>query len=196
MFIFSWQPHAAPHSSWALTNKLTIPLGPFAMLGSLYYSFPCCQLSTPSPVVTHHLPQAPVTLIHPTKPTAIAQVTEEFHISSLVSHLKICLNFSCDLMLRFPHQRWCQVFFPSVFSPSSLQWGSRVWLPAIPSEDGLWRVQRGVRAICMHNLTLTASGISLFLPPINITLRDANVGALPVLWDYNLGIRQGLKTKE
>lgn len=91
---------AAEHS----LNKLTIPLGPFAMLCSLYYSFPCCQLSTPRPVVTHHLPQAPVTLIHPIELPAIPQVTEELHISSLISHFKICLNFPCDLMPHF-HQR-------------------------------------------------------------------------------------------
>ena len=37
-----------------------------------------------------------------------------------------------------------------------------------------------VRAICLHNLTLTSSGICLSLPPINSTSRDANVRALPV----------------
>lgn len=158
------------------------------MLCSLYYSFPCCQLNTPSPVVTP-LPQAPVILIHPIKLTAIPQVTEELHISSLISHLKICLNFSCDLMSHF-YQKWCQFFSHSVFPPSSLQWSSRVQLPSIASEDGLWRAQRGLRPICMHNLTLTAWGVSLYLPRINITLRDDTVRALSVLWDYSLGIRE------
>lgn len=69
---------------------------------------------------------------------------------------------------------------PSYSASSSLQWGSRVWLPAIQPEKGFSIAQRWLRAICMHNSTLTSSGICLFLPPINLTSRDANVKAIPV----------------
>lgn len=68
----------------------------------------------------------------------------------------------------------------SYSASSSLQWGSRVWLPAIQPEKGFPIAQRWLRAICMHNSTLTSLGICLFLPPIKLTSRDANVKAIPV----------------